>query len=161
MPEQTKSEAKSDETAEREVASDLPPEARRAIETIRPEEAKGLLSIFLARSTTTFGPDPETAKILAQAEMHEEECRLKGYQASLQNKELQSQRDHALRMKRLNHETAMQVVVLIVAVIGIGVGLYLSISGNALLGSNILVASVLTMLYIVSGKTPLSRGPQT
>ena len=82
----------------------LPPEVSRVIEKLPDQEAKGLLSIFLARSTTTFGPDPETAKILSEAEINEEQCRLKAYQGALQNKETQSQRDHEYRKKKLNHK---------------------------------------------------------
>jgi hypothetical protein len=116
-----------------------------------PPEAKTLLSIFLARSSTTFGPDPETAKIIAESEMHQEECRLKAYQSSLANKEAQAQRDHEFRKKRLNHNTAKSAVVLTVVVAGVVAGLVLSAIGNAAIGTPVLIASF-TMLSGLGGK---------
>ena len=100
----------------------------------------------VSRTTFGFGPDPETAKILAQTEIHEEECRLKGFQASLQNREEQNKRDHEFRKKRLNHQTALMVIVLAVTVVGIGGGLFLSSTGNTSLGNPVLAASFTVMV---------------
>lgn len=135
--------------------------ATEAMEKLASQDPRSLLSIFLAKNTTSFfGPDPETSKILAQSEIHQEDCRLKGYQATLQNRDQQNQRDHEYRMKRLGHETAMQIIVLLMAVAGAGVGLYLVVSGHLAIGSNVLVASVMTVLYVLGGKSPLLRGKE-
>jgi len=88
--------------------------------------------------------------------MHEEECRLKGYQASLQNREEQNKRDHEFRKKRLNHQTVLTVVVLVVTVAGLGGGLYLSSSGNASLGNPVLAASF-TVMVGLAGKLLAGR----
>jgi hypothetical protein len=82
-----------------------------AISKVPDPQAKAMLSIALSRTTLGFGPDPETAKILADSEMHEEDCRLKGYTAQLQNKESQNVRDHEFRCKRLNREFIMNIAV--------------------------------------------------
>lgn len=132
----------------------LPVPLRRALDQIPDEEARAVLSVALSR--TTVGPDPETAKIAANAEMHEEECKLKAYQASLQNRELQNQRDHQYRTKRLNHSTLLTVIILSVTILGIGTGLTLSIQGNSAIGNPILAASF-TMLSGLAGKLLASR----
>lgn len=136
---------------------EIPHVVLEAAEKLAQQDPKTLLSIFLAKSTTSFGPDPETAKIMADAEMHEEDCKLKGYQSTLQNRDQQNQRDHEFRLKRLSHETAMQIIVLLTAVGGAGAGLYLLLKGNAVVGGNILVASVMTILYVLGGKSPLLK----
>jgi hypothetical protein len=129
----------------------VPSEVQRALEKLPAQEAKGLLSVFLARSSTTFGPDPETAKVIAQSEMHEEDCRLKAYQSSLANKEAQGARDHEFRKKKLNHRTATSAVVLTVVVAGVVAGVALCASGSIAVGSPVLVASF-TMLSNMAGK---------
>jgi hypothetical protein len=134
----------------------LPTEVSKVIEKLPDQEAKGLLSIFLARSTTTFGPDAETAKILSEAEIHEEECRLKAYQAALQNRETQSQRDHDYRKKRLNHQTSLSAIVLLVTVGGVIAGLGLSATGNSTIGNPVLIASF-TLLSSLAGKLLTGR----
>jgi len=142
--------------AEKEALA-VPLEVKQAIENLPPQEAKGLLSIFLARTTTTFGPDPETAKIIAQSEMHEEDCRLQAYQAALQNKETQGQRDHDFRKKKLNHQTAMAVIVLCAATGLIGLGIYIQVTqtGNSLGGYLILGGGAL-VFHALGVKPPAS-----
>ena len=146
------------------VRPEVPPKAEiqkaalEAAEKLAEQDPKTLLSIFLAKSTTSFGPDPETARIIAESEMHGEDCKLKGYQATLQNRDQQNQRDHVFRLKRLQHETAMQIIVLVAAVCGSGVGLYLVVEGHTGVGGNVLVASVMTILYVLGGRSPLLKG---
>ncbi len=53
---------------------------------------KALLSFFA--SSSRVGPNPQTAKVLAEAEKHNEELRLKGYQATLDQRDKQQARDH-------------------------------------------------------------------
>jgi hypothetical protein len=134
----------------------LPPPILSALEKVPDQDAKAILSMAISRTTFGFGPDPETAKVLAQTEMHEEECRLKGFQASLQNREEQNRRDHEFRKKKLNHQTGLTVTVLAVTVGGIGGGLFLSATGNQALGNPVLIASF-TVMTTLAGKFLASR----
>lgn len=122
-----------------------------ALNKIPDVDAKAILSIALSKTTLGFGPDPETAKVIAESEMHEEDCRLKGYTAQLQNKDLQSSRDHEFRCKRLNREFAMAISVLIASIAGAGIGLYLLIERHTQIGSNLLIASAAILLYLLKG----------
>jgi hypothetical protein len=88
--------------------------------------------------------------------MHEENCRLQAYQASLQNREEQSKRDHEFRKKKLNHSTALMITVVVVTIGGVGGGLILSVTGNSSLGNPVLVASF-TLLSSLAGKLLGSR----
>jgi len=139
-----------------EISVPLPRPILSALEKVPDQDAKAILSVALSRTTFGFGPDPETAKTLAQTEMHEEECRLKGFQSSLQNREEQSKRDHEFRKKKLNHQTALTVTILVVTIGGIGGGLVLSATGNSSLGNPVLAASF-TMLSALAGKLLASR----
>lgn len=118
----------------------------KALEGIPDPQIKAILSVALSRTSFGVGPDPETAKTLAQAEMHEEECKLKAFQANLDNRERQNQRDHEFRKKKLNHSTMTSVVVLATSVCGIGAGLYLTVAGSPTIGTPVMVAgfSILT-----------------
>ena len=114
------------------------------------------MSVALSKTTFGFGPDPETAKTLARAEMHEEDCRLEAFKSNLHNREEQNKRDHDFRKKRLNHQTCLTVTVLVVTIAGIGFGLFLSVTGNPTIGTPVLVASF-TMLSGLTGKLLSSR----
>lgn len=135
----------------------LPPEAEKALEKLVEQGGpKALLAIVAAVSrTTNVGPDPETARILAESEKHSEELRLQGYKANLENRDKQNGRDHQFRCKRLNHDTAKTMVVLTVFLVGVGVGLYLLTKGNTAVGTPILVAAVMGVLQILSGRLPV------
>ena len=102
---------KSKDERQPELSRPLPPPILHALEKVPDQDAKAILSMAISRTTFGFGPDPETAKVLAQTEIHEEECRLKGFQASLQNREEQNKRDHDFRKKKLNHQTGLTVTV--------------------------------------------------
>ena len=134
----------------------LPPPIINALKKVPDEDAKAVLQMAISRTTLGFGPDPETAKTIAQAEMHEENCRLQAFQASLQNREEQSKRDHEFRKKKLNHSTGLMVTVVVVTIGGIGGGLVLSATGNSTLGNPVLVASF-TLLSSLAGKLLGSR----
>lgn len=138
------------------VPAAFPPEAEKALERVVEEGGpKALMAIFGAFSrTTNFGPDPQTAKVMADVEMHAEDCRLKGFQESLKNRDAQSERDHGYRTKRLNHDTVVQVVTLIGAIVFGGVGLYLFIHDNKQIGGYILFASFFIIYGLVSGAKP-------
>jgi hypothetical protein len=134
----------------------LPSPVLNALKKVPDEDAKAVLQVALSKTTFGFGPDPETAKTIAQAEMHEENCRLQAYQASLQNREEQSKRDHEFRKKKLNHSTALMITVVVVTIGGVGGGLILSVTGNSSLGNPVLVASF-TLLSSLAGKLLGSR----
>ena len=122
-----------------------------------PPEMKTMVSLFAGFIRSTSGPDPETSRIVAESEMHEETCRLEGYRESLKTKDKQSQRDHAFRTKQLNHETMKNMVVTLVCVLGICTGLFLVVvRKDEALGSNILIASFLALLG--GGKSFFQKG---
>lgn len=129
----------------------LPSPLRSALDKVPDKEARAMLQVALSRTTFGFGPDPETAKTLAETEMHEEDCRLAAYKASLANREEQNKRDHDFRKKKLNHSTALTATIVLVTVGGVGGGLYLSATGNTTLGNPVLIASF-TLLSSLAGK---------
>jgi hypothetical protein len=136
---------------------DVPADIAEALSKIGDPGAKTLLSMIVARSTTSFGPDPETAKILVAAEQHEEDCHLAGYKANLENREKQNVRDHEYRVKKLNREFWMSIAALIAAVGVCGVGVYLIVIGQSTLGSNLLVGGAGLLLYILKGNASLGN----
>ena len=122
----------------------LPPELEGLPGNVK-AEIYSLIASFSLRSLS--GPDPRTAKIAAQSEMHEETCRLDGYKESLKARDKQGERDHEFRKKRLNHETARNLVLYITCIVGIGIGLYLYIvKGEKTVGSNIVTACFVALL---------------
>jgi len=128
----------------------------KALEKLDKPQLVSLAAAFFS-SKTTFGPDPESAKLMAQTEMHHETCRLEAYKKNLENQESDSKRDHEYRTKRLNHDTILMVVVLLLAIAGAGTGLYLTVSEHSQVGSNILIASVALIWYIIGGKNPFQK----
>ena len=136
----------------------IPPEAEEVLKkVIEAGGAKALLSVSSAFSRTSLGPDPQTAKILAEVEKHSEESRLKGYKATLEQKDKQAQRDHEFRKKRLNHDTGITCTVLLIAVVGVMIGLYLTITGRTQIGGYILLASLMALLQAFGRKLPSVR----
>ena len=60
---------------------------------------------------------------------------------------LQNARDHVFRIKKMNHDTAKSIVVIVVCVAGIICGLYLIVAKqNSAVGTPLLVASFMAML---------------
>lgn len=139
----------------------LPPDAEKALEKVIEEGGpKALLSVFAAFSrTSSFGPDAETAKVLAQVEIHAEDSRLHGYQATLNNRNEQNIRDDGFRRKKLNHETCIQIVVLVAALAGIAMGLYLYITDRKDLGGYVLFASFFLLYSAAGGKLAPPKSP--
>lgn len=116
-----------------------------------PPEMKTVVSVMAAFIRSSTGPDPETAKIVAETEMHEESCKLDGYKETLKNRDLQNERDHKFRVKRLNHETAKSMILALVCIAGIITGLYLLVAkNNSSVGTPLLVAS---FMALVGGKS--------
>jgi hypothetical protein len=134
------------------VAIALPPE----LEKLSPEIKSSMFSLMMGlfvRNTT--GPDPETSKVVAQSEMHQETCRLDGYKESLKNKDKQGERDHEYRKKQLNHDSVRSMLFYLLCLIGISIGLYLLVAkGERTLGSNIVTACFVALL---GGKSILSK----
>jgi hypothetical protein len=131
----------------------LPPE----LETLPAEVKSSMFSLMMGlfvRSTT--GPDPESSRVAAQAEMHEETCRLDGYKESLKTRDRQSERDHEFRKKSLNHATALSLLITIACIGGIACGLYLLIvKREQTHGSGLLIASFMALLS--GGKSILEK----
>jgi hypothetical protein len=112
-----------------------------------PPEMKTIVSVVAGIFRSTSGPDPETSRIVAQTEMHEESCKLEGYKESLKVRDKQSDRDHAFRVKKLNHDTAKSMSIIAVCVAGIACGLYLLVvRKDETLGSGLLIASFMALL---------------
>jgi len=135
------------------LVSPPPQKIAEALSKVGDPEAKLTLSVALSRTSYGFGPDPETAKIISDGEIHEENCRLEAYKASLQNRDKQNERDHDFRKRRLNRDFSMSLAVLITALIGAGTGLYIITQGNTSVGSNVLIASIGIILYALKGTT--------
>jgi len=95
-------------------------------------------------------------KVISETEIHEENCKLQAYQASLVNRDKQAERDHDFRKRKLNHQSAMNAAVLLVTIGGVGGGLYLSATGNSAIGNPVLIASA-TMLSAIGGKLLSAR----
>src|SRR6266849_6249232 len=85
--------------------------AEKALEKLDKPEVLSLAAFF--SSKMTLGPDPETAKVMADTEKHHESCRLDGYKANLKNQDEEGKRKHEYRMKHLNHDTLTIVMVLV------------------------------------------------
>lgn len=112
-----------------------------------PPEMKTMVSVMAGFFRSTTGPDPETSKIVAQSEMHEETCKLEAFKESLKNKDKQNERDHNYRKKKLNHDTIRSMSIILVCVGGIACGLYLLVvKGNQTLGSGLLIACFMALL---------------
>jgi hypothetical protein len=112
-----------------------------------PSEMKTAMTVMAGLFRSTSGPDPETARLMAESEMHAEKCKLEAYRASLANKDSQNQRDHDFRRKKLDHDTIRASVISCVSVAGIICALYLMIAkGNSQVGTPLLVASFMTLL---------------
>lgn len=108
-----------------------------------------MVSVMAGFFRSNSGPDAETAKIMAEAEMHEETCKLQAYTQSMQNRNQANERDHIFRMKKLAFETGQNVLVGLACVAGIGCGLYLMlVRGDKQVGTPILVASFMAMLGV-------------
>jgi len=139
----------------------LPTEAakevlERKLEQLPPQEL--VAQVFAAFSQrTTIGPDPETARILAQAEMHSESSKLEAYKENLKNRDNQSGRDHDFRCLKLKQDSFNIKVVLSVAVIGCAGGIFLFLRGHETMGSDILIASAFAVFGVLGGKTPFGK----
>jgi hypothetical protein len=100
----------------------------------------------------SLGPDPETAKIIAETERHSEDKRLEGYRATLDQRDRQSQRDQEYRMAQLKHSAAERRIVLFGSMVAIVVGGVLSLKGDPQLGNPIMSAALTVLITLLTGK---------
>ena len=119
---------------------------------------KELLEIVGHFSRTTIGPDPETAKIMAEVGKHNENVKLEGFKQHLANRDKQSQRDHEFRLRILRHQTIKDGIVIGASVLGLVFGLYLSITNEPELGGYVLVASLMAFLQAANQRSRSGRG---
>lgn len=139
----------------------LPPEAEKVLKNlVDTGGSKALLSVFGAFSRTSFGPDPEAAKILAEVEIKAEDNRLRAYEATLKNRDEQSKRDDNFRRKKLNHDSAMQAFLIVVCVVGLAIGGWLRSDHQQELGGYIMLASFTLLATSLGGKFNLPKPPQ-
>ena len=90
--------------------------------------------------------------------MHEEDNKLAAYRSKLEMRDAQNIRDHDFRTKKLDRNTWLLGLILLVALAGVGVGLYmLVVADRNIIGSNVLIASFMTILYILGGRSPFGR----
>lgn len=101
-----------------------PQSLQSALAKVPDQEARTTLSLALSRTSFGYGPDAETMKVLAETEIHDETCRLKGFEASLANKDKQADRDHDFRKRKLNHQSLMSGAILPITIGGVGAGLH-------------------------------------
>jgi hypothetical protein len=114
-----------------------------------------MVSVMAGFFRSTTGPDPETARLMAQTEMHEESCKLDGYKESARIRDLQNARDHEFRTRRLNHDSVKSGLMALVCVAGIVCGLYLIVAKrDSAIGTPLLVASFMALL---GGKSILPK----
>jgi hypothetical protein len=138
----------------------ISPEVAKEVLEKKLEEAPAekLISLLFASitRTTTIGPDPETAKTMAQAEMHAETSKLEAYKEQLKTRDEQNKRDHDYRCKKLGQNGLNLRIVLVVAVCGCIGGIVLLLGGHQLVGSNVLIACALTVYHVIGGHSPFT-----
>jgi len=117
------------------------------LEKLPPELSQTVATLIASFSRFSSGPDPETARVIAESEMHSENCKLEAYKASLASSDEESKLDHDYRVKTLNRDTAKEMLVSLVSIGGVICGLYLVVAkGNSQVGTPILVASFMALL---------------
>jgi hypothetical protein len=121
--------------------------------TLPPQAVKMLMELTEMRAS--FGPDPETAKILAETERHAEEKKLEGYKATLKHRDNENERKHIRLLKKIGNESKRAWVVLIASIITAIGGIILSITGRSNLGIPLLVFAGI-LIKDLSGKPPSS-----
>jgi hypothetical protein len=109
----------------------------------------------LTEMRTSFGPDPETAKILAETERHAEEKKLEGYKATLEHRDRENERKHIRQLKKIRNESNRAWVVLIASIITAIGGIFLAITGKSTLGIPLLVFAGI-LIKDLAGKPPSS-----
>jgi len=124
---------------------DLP----KDMSALPPQAVRMLLELTEMR--TSLGPDPETAKILAETERHAEEKRLEGYKATLDHRDHENERKHVRQLKKIGNESKRAWVVLIASIVAAAGGVFLSLTGKSGLGIPLLVFAGI-MIKDLAGK---------
>lgn len=104
---------------------------------------------------TSFGPDPETARILAETERHAEEKKLEGYKATLEHRDRENDRKHIRLLARIKNESRRAWVVLIASIVAAICGVFFSVTGKSNLGIPLLVFAGI-MIKDLAGKVSTS-----
>lgn len=123
-------------------------------EVALPPQAVRML-MELTEMRASFGPDPETARILAETERHAEEKKLEGYKATLKHRDNENERKHIRLLKKISNESRRAWVVLVASIITAIGGVFLSITGKSGLGIPLLVFAGI-LIKDLSGKPPSS-----
>jgi hypothetical protein len=118
-----------------------------------PQAVRMLMELTEMRAS--FGPDPETAKILAETERHAEEKKLEGYKATLEHRDHENERKHVRLLKKLGNESKRSWVVLIASIIAAIGGIFLALDGKSNLGIPLLLFAGI-MIKDLAGKPPSS-----
>lgn len=118
--------------------------------SIPPEAIKVLMELTEMRAS--FGPDPETAKILAETERHAEDKKLEGYMATLEHRDRENERKHVRIVKRIGTEAHRGWAVLIASIIGAIAGIYLYLTGKQTIGVSLLIFAGI-MIKDLAGKS--------
>jgi hypothetical protein len=135
------------------ASSELEEGALKDGETLPPQAIQALkLLMESTEMRASFGPDPETAKIIAETERHAEEKKLEGYKATLEHRDKQSQRDQDFRMQQLRHSALDRRIVLFSSLIALAGGAALSFRGDPQLGNPIMSAALTLLITLITGK---------
>jgi hypothetical protein len=121
--------------------------------TLPPQAVRMLMELTEMR--TSFGPDPETARIISETERHAEEKKLEGYKATLEHRDKENERKHIRLLKKISNESKRTWVVLIASIITAIGGILLAITGKSNLGIPLLVFAGI-LIKDLSGKSPSS-----
>jgi len=134
----------------------LPSDIEQVLSKVPDKDVRSMLSMAISRTSFGFGPDAETMKIMAETEVHEETCRLEAFKSSLANRDKQAERDHAFRKIRLNHQTGMDVLVLLVGAGLIGFGIWIYTTTQNQLGGYLIVGGAALLFQALGLKPPAS-----
>jgi hypothetical protein len=112
-----------------------------------PKDTKELIIGISALVRSHSGPDPETAKAVAEAEMHSETMRCEAYKEQLDKRDKANSRDHEYRMTRLKYDNLNGHLFNLGCVIGICLGLYLYVAKHDVtLGTNLMTGCFVALL---------------
>jgi hypothetical protein len=121
---------------------------------VLPQQAVKML-MELTEMRASVGPDPETARIIAETDRHAEEKKLEGYKATLEHRDKENERRHFRQLKKIRNENVRSTVVLVASIIAAVTGIFLAMDGKSGLGIPLLVfAGVL--IKDLAGRPPSS-----
>jgi hypothetical protein len=121
--------------------------------SLPPQAVRMLMELTEMRAS--FGPDPETARIIAETERHAEEKKLEGYKATLEHRDHENERKHIRLLKKLGNESKRSWVVLVASIVAAIGGVFLALDGKSNLGIPLLLFAGI-MIKDLAGKPPSS-----